>query len=54
MALCPHTESAGHLRHASRAEIIPGTTHFMFEQNPVLYCELVLDFLDIQRGVAPR
>jgi esterase len=29
----------------ARAEIIPGTTHFMFEQNPVLYCELVLDFL---------
>ncbi len=29
----------------ARAEIIPGTTHFMFEQDPVRYCELVLDFL---------
>ena len=29
----------------ARAEIIPGTTHFMFEQDPVRYGELVLDFL---------
>jgi pimeloyl-ACP methyl ester carboxylesterase len=29
----------------ARAEIIPGTTHFMFEQDPARYCELVLDFL---------
>jgi esterase len=29
----------------ARAEIITGTTHFMFEQDPVRYCELVLDFL---------
>jgi pimeloyl-ACP methyl ester carboxylesterase len=29
----------------ARAEIIPDTTHFMFEQAPARYCELVLDFL---------
>lgn len=29
----------------ARAEIIRGTTHFMFEQDPVRYSERVLDFL---------
>ncbi|MGX9426155.1 MULTISPECIES: alpha/beta fold hydrolase [Bradyrhizobium] len=29
----------------SRTEIIPGTTHPMFEQAPQRYCEIVLDFL---------
>lgn len=30
---------------SAQAEIIPATTHFMFEQDPARYCELVLDFL---------
>ena len=29
----------------SRTEMIPGTTHPMFEQAPQKYCEIVLDFL---------
>ncbi|MBO4223386.1 alpha/beta fold hydrolase [Bradyrhizobium neotropicale] len=29
----------------SRTEMIPGTTHPMFEQAPQRYCEIVLDFL---------
>lgn len=29
----------------SRIALIPGTTHAMFEQAPVAFCELVLDFL---------
>ena len=29
----------------SRTEIIPNTTHPMFEQAPQKYCEIVLDFL---------
>jgi pimeloyl-ACP methyl ester carboxylesterase len=29
----------------SRTEIIPNTTHPMFEQAPLRYCEIVLDFL---------
>lgn len=29
----------------SRVEMIPGTTHPMFEQAPQRYCEIVLDFL---------
>lgn len=29
----------------SRIEMIPGTTHPMFEQAPQRYCEIVLDFL---------
>jgi pimeloyl-ACP methyl ester carboxylesterase len=35
---------AAHVRD-SRTEIIPGTTHPMFEQAPQRYCEIVLDFL---------
>lgn len=30
----------------SRTEMIPGTTHPMFEQAPQKYCEIVLDFLE--------
>ena len=29
----------------SRTEIIPNTTHPMFEQAPQRYCEIVLEFL---------
>jgi hypothetical protein len=29
----------------SRIEMIPGTTHPMFEQAPQKYCEIVLEFL---------
>jgi hypothetical protein len=29
----------------SRTEMIPNTTHPMFEQAPQKYCEIVLDFL---------
>ena len=29
----------------SKTEMIPGTTHPMFEQAPQKYCEIVLDFL---------
>jgi pimeloyl-ACP methyl ester carboxylesterase len=29
----------------ARIEMIPGTTHPMFEQAPQRYCEIVLDFL---------
>ncbi len=29
----------------ARAELIPGATHFMFEQDPVLFCKLALEFL---------
>ena len=29
----------------ARTELIPGTTHPMFEQAPRRYCELVLEFL---------
>jgi pimeloyl-ACP methyl ester carboxylesterase len=35
---------AAHIK-GSRSEIIPGTTHPMFEQAPQKYCEIVLDFL---------
>jgi pimeloyl-ACP methyl ester carboxylesterase len=35
---------AAHVK-GSRTEIIPGTTHPMFEQAPQRYCEIVLDFL---------
>ena len=35
---------AAHIPNA-RAEMIPGTTHPMFEQAPQRYCEIVLDFL---------
>lgn len=35
---------AGHVKGA-RVEMIPGTTHPMFEQAPRRYCELVLEFL---------
>jgi pimeloyl-ACP methyl ester carboxylesterase len=35
---------AAHVR-GSRTEMIPGTTHPMFEQAPQKYCEIVLDFL---------
>ena len=29
----------------ARTEMIPGTTHPMFEQAPQRYCEIVLEFL---------
>lgn len=35
---------AAHVKGA-RTQIIPGTTHPMFEQAPQRYCEIVLDFL---------
>jgi pimeloyl-ACP methyl ester carboxylesterase len=35
---------AAHIPDA-RAELIPGATHFMFEQDPVRFCALVLEFL---------
>ncbi|MEH2566563.1 alpha/beta fold hydrolase [Bradyrhizobium sp. AZCC 2289] len=35
---------AAHVKGA-RTEMIPGTTHPMFEQAPQKYCEIVLDFL---------
>jgi pimeloyl-ACP methyl ester carboxylesterase len=35
---------AAHVK-GSRTEMIPGTTHPMFEQAPQKYCEIVLDFL---------
>ena len=35
---------AAHIRGA-RAELIPGATHFMFEQDPVRFCALVSEFL---------
>jgi len=35
---------AAHVK-GSRTEMIPGTTHPMFEQAPQRYCEIVLDFL---------
>jgi pimeloyl-ACP methyl ester carboxylesterase len=35
---------AAHIPDA-RAELIPGATHFMFEQDPVRFCALVLKFL---------
>jgi pimeloyl-ACP methyl ester carboxylesterase len=35
---------AAHMK-GSRTEIIPGTTHPMFEQAPQRYCEIVLEFL---------
>ena len=36
---------AAHVK-GSRTEIIPGTTHPMFEQAPQRYCEIVLNFLE--------
>jgi pimeloyl-ACP methyl ester carboxylesterase len=35
---------AAHIPNA-RAELIPGATHFMFEQDPVRFCALVMEFL---------
>ena len=29
----------------AKSELIPETTHVMFEQAPQRYCEIVLDFL---------